>query len=185
MLRIITTLLALFMAVSVAAEELRVPLQGRDDLVFDLPAGWQGQVRRARPDLPPTVAIAGSPAGSLQMLITPIWPSGSAKGPTPEELRGLVRGASDQVRSQAVERDIEISELGAPGKTGYYFSVTDRQPEPGGYKYMTQGAMGLNELRITFTVLVNGDPQALRATALELLRNLRRVPPSPDGKGRA
>jgi hypothetical protein len=39
MLRIITTLLALFMAASVAAEELRVPLQGRDDLVIDLPAG--------------------------------------------------------------------------------------------------------------------------------------------------
>lgn len=184
MLRIITTLFALFMAMSATAEELRVPLQGRDDLVVNLPVGWQGQVRRARPDLPPTIAIAGSPAGSLQMLITPIWPSGSGKGATPDELRGLVRGAADQVRSQAVERDIEISELGAPGKTGYFFSVTDRQPEPGGYKYMTQGAMGLDELRITFTVLVNGDPNAPRATALEVLRTLRRAAPSADGKGR-
>ncbi|WP_395317391.1 hypothetical protein [Variovorax sp. UC74_104] len=118
------------------------------------------------------------------MLITPIWPSGSATASTPDELRRLVRGAADQARSQAVERDIEINELGAPGKTGYYFSATDRQPEPGGYKYMTQGAMGLDELRITFTVLINGDPKQPRATALDLVRTLRSAQPSPDGKGR-
>ena len=183
MLRIITTLLALFMAISAEAGELRVPLQGHDDLVIDLPAGWQGQVPRTSSNMPPTITITGSPSGSLEMLITPVWPNASAKALTPDELRGLVRGAADQAHTQAVERDIEISELGAPGKPGYYFSATHRQPEPGGYKYMTQGAMRLNELRVTFTVLINGDPKVPRATALALLRTLRRAPPSVDGKG--
>ena len=70
------------------------------------------------------------------------------------------------------------ADLGASGKTGYYFSATDRAPEPGGYKYLTQGVLGMHELRVAFTVLANGQSQEPTAQALELLRSLRRAPAS-------
>lgn len=159
------------------AEELRVPLPGRDDLVIDLPAPWRAQVRRPHAELPPSVAISGPDAKALQMLITPIWPVGSApKAPTAEELRALVQAGATRAKPKAVESDLPLQDLGAPGKTGYYFAATDRAPEPGGYQHLTQGVLGMNELRVTFTVLINGAPQEPTAQALELLRSLRRAP---------
>lgn len=169
--------MALALCLPVLSEELRVPLPGRDDLVIDLPAPWHAQIRRPHAELPPSVAISGPDAKALQMLITPIWPVGSApKAPTAEELRALVQAGAARARPKAVESDLPLLDLGAPGKTGYYFSATDRAPEPGGYKHLTQGVLGMNELRVTFTVLVNGAPQEPTAQALELLRSLRRAP---------
>lgn len=174
MLKVAAALLAFFLALSALADELRVPLTDRDELVMDLPAGWRGQFRRPRPDLPPTISITAPNAGSFQMLVTPMWPMGSAMAPTAAELREVVSGAAEKARSQAIEPELKIMELAAPGKSGYYFSATDRQPEPGGYKYLTQGALGLNELRVTFTILVNGEPAEPTNMALELLRSMRR-----------
>jgi hypothetical protein len=169
--------IALALCLPVLAEELRVPLPGRDDLVIDLPAQWRAQVRRPHGELPPSVAISGPDTKALQMLITPIWPVGSApRGPTADELRGLVQAGAARALPKAVESDLPIKDLGASGKTGYYFSATDRAPEPDGYKHLTQGVLGMNELRVTFTVLVNGAPQEPTAQALELLRSLRRAP---------
>ena len=178
MLRPALALLALALTLPALAEELRVPLPGRDDLVIDLPAQWRAQVRRPHAALPPSVAISGPDANALQMILTPIWPAGSApKAPTADELRAQVQAGAAQAKPRAVEAELPLKDLGTSGKTGYYFSATDRAPEPGGYKYLTQGVLGMNELRVAFTVLANGQPQEpTTAQALELLRSMRRAP---------
>ena len=179
MLRTALTLLTFALCLPVRAEELRVPLPGRDDLVIDLPAQWRAQVRRPHAELPPSVAISGPDATALQMILTPIWPAGSSsRAPTADELRAQVQSGATQAKSRAVEAELPLKDLGASGKTGYYFSATDRAPEPGGYKYLTQGVLGMNELRVAFTVLANGQSQEPTAQALELLRSLRRAPAS-------
>ncbi|WP_457417571.1 hypothetical protein [Roseateles sp. P5_E7] len=173
-----TALLALTFALPAVAAELRVPLPERDDLILDLPDGWRGQIRRPRADLPPTVAISGPNATTLQILVTPIWPMGDAKAPTANEIRAMVKSAADNIQPSAVETDLKLNDLGATGKVGYYFSATDRAPEPGGFKFLTQGAAGMGELRVTFTILVNGDATEPTAQALALLRSMRRAPSS-------
>ncbi|WP_298212941.1 hypothetical protein [Acidovorax sp.] len=178
MLRSALASIAFALCLPVLAEELRVPLPGRDDLVINLPVQWRAQIRRPHGELPPSVAISGPDAKALQMFITPIWPVGSAPSPTADELRGLVQAGATRVQPKAVESELPLKNLGAPGKTGYYFSATDRAPEPDGYQHLTQGVLGMNELRVTFTVLVNGAPQEPTAQALELLRSLRRAPAS-------
>lgn len=177
MFRTALALIAFSLCLPALAEELRVPLPGHDDLVIELPAPWRAQVRRPHAELPPSVAISGPDAKALQMLITPIWPVGSApRAPRAEELRALVQAGVTRAQPKAVESYLPLQELGAPGKTGYYFSATDRAPEPDGYRHLTQGVLGMNELRVTFTVLVNGAPQEPTAQALELLRSMRRAP---------
>lgn len=179
MLRIPLAAMAIALCLPVLAEELRVPLPGRDDLVIDLPAEWRAQVRRPHAELPPSVAISSPDAAALQMLITPIWPAGSTpKPPTADELRAQAQAGAAHARPRAVEAELPLRDLGASGKTGYYFSATDRAPEPGGYKYLTQGVLGMNELRVAFTVLANGQREEPTAQALELLRSLRRAPAS-------
>jgi hypothetical protein len=175
MIRSLILALALTAPSWAGAAELQVPLNGRDPLVLDLPPAWQAQITRRAPDVPPTVTIASPTPGDFQILVTPIWPQPSAAAPTREQIKVLVQGATAQARSQAVESSLPLVDLAASGKAGYYFSATDRAPEPGGYRHLTQGAVAMGDLRVTFTILANGDAEQTRSQALEMLRSMRRA----------
>jgi hypothetical protein len=171
-------LLLLVLAISTAsalAEELRVPLLGRGELVLVVPDGWSAQVRAPRPDLPPTIAITSQSKRDLTVLVTPMWPPNSSITSTSrEELRDIVTSASSRVRSKAIEKEFPLVEFSSGPIVGYHFSATDREPESDGFKFLTQGAASLDELRITFTILMNGDPSNLREKALDVIREMRR-----------
>jgi hypothetical protein len=87
-----------------------------------------------------------------------------------------VRRASDGPKAQAVERELPVVEFSGPSGFGAYFSATDRAPEPDGYKYLTQGMLAMGEVRVTFTVLVNGEPAPVVQQALETVKTMRREP---------
>lgn len=168
---------ALAAALPAGGAEFRLPLAGGDAIVMDLPSGWSGRVD-PRDDSRPTAEISAADAKELRMYVTAGSPLGAAGKATPsEELRALVRAAADKARPHAVESELKLRELGAAARHGYYFSATDRKPEPGGYRHLTQGAMALDALRVTFTILVNGEPREPTAQALELLRSMRHAQP--------
>jgi len=48
--------------------------------------------------------------------------------------------------------------------------LTDRNPDPGDFKYMTSVTLGLNEVLLTATVLDNDPAKPERARALEMLK---------------
>ena len=76
--------------------------------------------------------------------------------------------------AQAVEKSISIQDLKGPHAEGTYFSATDRAPKPGEFKYMTQGAMSVSGLPVTFTILTNDDSKSPESVALRMLRTARR-----------
>lgn len=175
MIKSFVCVLAFTATLPVLAEEFTVPLPGREGLVMDLPSGWNAQVRRPDPALPPTIAVNGADPKAFQVLITPIWPAAHAKAPTGAEIRHVVQAAADQARPRALESELKLYDLGSSGKHGYYFAATDRAPGADGYKFLTQGALGVSELRVDFKVLVNEPPLPVTDTALELLRSVRRA----------
>jgi hypothetical protein len=60
--------------------------------------------------------------------------------------------------------------------TGYYFSITDKAPNPGEYRYMTGGSIGVGNLLLNFTILHRvKDAQTVR-DALSLLREAKQSP---------
>jgi len=175
MLRTFGALLSLFLAFSVSATELNVDLPGHDALILVIPDGWVAQVRRPKTDAPPTVVVTSNAPTALQILISPIWPMGREHSPTLDQARGLVESAARQAQPQAAEQSLPLHRVAGEKTSGYYFTATDREPEPNGYKYLTQGALVLDELCITFTVLVNGEPQKPTEKALEMLKAARRA----------
>lgn len=173
MYRFFSFFLALIAPLAATAAELRVPLDMGGDLAITHPDSWKSSVRPGHAGS--TVSIAGPNAQELQLLITPIEPANaSVQAPTPAEIKSMVVKAAASVKTQAVESELPVVELGAPRMSGYYFSATDRDPGPSGFKFLTQGAIGYGDLRITFTILMNGHPDALRGQALDVLRSIRR-----------
>ena len=52
---------------------------------------------------------------------------------------------------------------------------SNANPEADGYKFLTQGAMGLADLRISSTILTNGNSAEIVEKALEMLNAMRKT----------
>lgn len=72
------------------------------------------------------------------------------------------------------DTDIAILELRGIFGGGYYFSATDKAPRSDEHKYLTQGAMAVDDLLLTFTVLTDKADSSIVKTALDVLRSARR-----------
>ena len=78
-------------------------------------------------------------------------------------------GDRDDQTEQATEKNIPIRRLAGAAGRGFYFQATDKAPAPGEYKVMTQGAIVLADLIVTFTALTNEGQGEIVAAALAML----------------
>jgi hypothetical protein len=176
MLRTLLVILLIGCGINVFAREVKVPVSGRGTVILSVPDSWDEGIDRSDPNVPPTVMLVPSKGKSFHILMSVIWPKPGVQNLTREAVREQVRRASDEPKARAVERDLPVVEFSGPKGFGAYFSATDRAPEPDGYKYLTQGMSVMNEVQITFTVLVNGEPAPVLQQVLEILKTIRREP---------
>ncbi len=52
-----------------------------------------------------------------------------------------------------METKIVLREIKGINNTGYYFSVTDKAPNPGEYRYLTRGEIGVGNFLLSVTIL--------------------------------
>ena len=161
------------MASYTRAEETRIPVATGAALVLPVPDKWR---TTRRPGPVPTVSITPASGGdSFQVLVSPlVAPDGSVAPASLESLRRLVGSAATRAKSQSVEESLPIQNFGSGDVQGYYFSATDRAPKPGEFKFMTQGAMSVSGLPVSFTILSNGNAQQAVEPALHMLLAARK-----------
>lgn len=176
---VVLALCALLSVTAAQGAEFRLPLPAQQVLVLDLPEGWSCRVRQDDAQRAPTASITAADPKSFQLLVTPLPARAPGTPPTSDELRALVHAAADKARPRAIEAELALHELGAAARHGYYFSATDAHPEPDGYRHLSQGALGLGPLTVTFTVLLNGEPAGRLAQSLELIRSMRLIAAAP------
>jgi hypothetical protein len=153
------------------AADVRVPLPGGGALVLPAPSGWK---QTMQPGPIPTTSLTAE-GGAFQVLVSPlVRPDGSTAPADPESLRKLVSAGAQDALSQAVEKSLPLRALRGESVQGSYFSATDRAPKPGEFKYLTQGAMSVQGLPVSFTILSNGAPQLAVEPALRMLQSARR-----------
>jgi len=58
---------------------------------------------------------------------------------------------------------------------GYYFSITDKEPKPDEYKYMTQGVYQLGELLVTFSAFWNDGAENISEETLKIIKSALHV----------
>ena len=154
--------------------EKRYELPNHGVLLLNVPDKWVDQVRRPPADLPPTIRFTQQTGEQFEILFTPLWkmPGAQVDFGTARGIKNLVEGAAMEVASQAVEKNIIVKELSG-SNIGYYFSATDKAPKPGEYKYMSQGAVGINEIMATFTILTNSPEAEVVDQAITMFGNMK------------
>jgi hypothetical protein len=160
-----------------AVREYSLPDHG--SLQLNVSASWNDELRQP-PDrgVPPTIAFNQDHGAPFEILITPLWPgkSGSVL-PKAGELKHKVSETADQLKSQSIEKSVDVKELKKGTLLGYYFTLTDRAPKPGDFKYMTQGMMRVNDLLLVFTVLTNDGQGNIIEEALTMLKSADHISP--------
>ena len=158
------------------SSDRRFPLPDHGTVTMTVPPIWTDQVRQPPDRLPPTIVFTPELGNAFRIMITPIWAANKdIPVPSDRDIRSSVEQSLEGIRGQAVESSIPVRELKREGVRGYYFSVTDRAPKPGEFKFMTQGAVASGSLIITFTVLSNDGTGKVEKDAITMISSIKHV----------
>ena len=174
-MQVILLFLVLSLSNSVFAEQesvRRYELRDGNSIQLKTPVSWKSELKDG-PRLPyATIAFRPLAGPAFEILISPIVFSGSeVKSLSATDIRRRVLAGLEVVKSQAVESEVEVKELKGAAGPGYYYTVTDRAPKAGEYKYLTSGIVRVGNLAVSFTVLTNDGQQNFIDEALAVLRS--------------
>ena len=154
--------------------ERRYPLGDYGFFRVDILSSWKDELQQPPNRLPPTIVLSPADGKTFLILITPIW-SAKKELLREEAIKEIVQKSVERVRPQTVEKIIQLVELRGTSGKGYYFFSTDKAPKPDEYKYMTQGALVVGDLIVSFTILTNGNHEEVAKEALTILREARHL----------
>jgi len=164
------------------------PLPGHGTLELTVPSSWKQSVSRPPADLPPTIEFTPVSGSEFVIQVTPIWSLSQDSDPDlgePETIRGFVEKVGRRQLDHAIEREINLKEIAGPKARGYLFTITDRAPAKGEWKYLTAGAVGVDGLLLSFTILTNSPDSGDRDRALRMIKQSRLAAAAPSSEGAA
>jgi hypothetical protein len=175
----VTTLLVTLLStslVSAAGQRAirKYPIPEHGTLELNVPTPWKGQVHKPRENMPPTIIFNPATGDDFQVMITVLWgKTGQQDFNRHDKVRTFVEKDGQKLLQNAAEPKIVLREIKGVNNTGYYFSITDKTPNPGEYRYMTRGAIGVENLLLNFTILHRvKDSQSVR-DGLSILREAK------------
>ena len=162
-----------FAAASAFAGETQIPVSGWGTLSLAVPDGWRQQLEKRQATT--TATFTPDAGNGFTVMVSPLpFVQGSSAPVTQDSVRRYVAASAEQAKAQSVESSIPLRSFPAGAAFGSYFSATDRAPKPGEYKYMTQGLIAIEGQPVAFTILTNGDAQAIVEPVLRMLQSARK-----------
>ncbi len=135
-----------------STREFQIP--GYGILLLNLPTSWHDEIYRSREDQPPSIILRPKSGDEFYCWMTIRGPKeGEAGFNHPDRIKVFVKQEGETLLDRAVETEILLQELQGSHSIGYFFSLTDKSPKRGEFRYMTRGAIGVGNLLLSFTHL--------------------------------
>lgn len=156
---LVMTLMAIFLGVSIVSGAgpkaiKKYPIPDHGVLELNVPTSWKSDIHKPQKDMSPTIIFKPAKGDNFQVLITVLWDkTGEKDFNSPEKIRTFVEKDGQKLLPKTVETKIILQEIKGINTTGYYFSVTDKAPNPGELRYMTRGGIGVGNLLLNITIL--------------------------------
>ena len=148
----------------------RLPVGDRDLLVLEMPLVWKQIDRSAADDTVRSFMFTAGEGKAFKVIVTPLAAQMLKFGfSRPENIRALVENEGTDLLLNAVESKVRLEELRAGDVVGYYFTLTDRAPKPGEFKYMIEGARGFPQMLVMFTILTHDRQSEVCREALSMI----------------
>jgi CHAT domain-containing protein/tetratricopeptide (TPR) repeat protein len=168
---------------------LSTPLSSRQE--FAVPGGGAIQVASA-PDwigdpepgsgsnTPLTLSFRENPQGAERLIVTVRVLDGDP--PSLVEIWSALHEAFNALRDHAEESRPVPCGITTTNGYGCFFTVTDRSPAPGEFRFMSSGMVLCGGLLLQFTILTNPHELMLFSRALATIRSAVHRPPGSDPK---
>ena len=151
------------------ASATRYGVPGHGSLELKVPGSWRSQTRsRSEPPMAQLRLLPAS-GNTFDMQITAGWLDPAKRDSRPEALKARVQSAANAALKEAVETDAKLVELRGAQSQGYYYTLTDKAPGPGEFKYLTQGITSVGDLTVMFTILHREAVSEDREKALRMI----------------
>lgn len=140
-------------------------------LTLYVPKHWNDSKSQLSIGLPRTIRFSSGEGERFEVLFSARW-SGRADPSVvePNFLLSVTTYGAKIAAPQALEPELQVHSLPTHTGEAYVFSATDKDPKPGEYRYMVQGAVNVQGLVCTFTILTDGQNSAALADAIEMIR---------------
>ncbi len=178
---VVATLVGIFLGAGnlPAAEQKTIkkyPVPEHGMLELNVPVFWKGKVHKPQDNMPPTIIFDPAKGNDFEVMITVLWSKTGEQGFNGQDkVRTLVEKEAQKLLPKAVDTKIVLQEIRGVDHTGFYFIVTDKAPNPGEYRYMTHGAIGVGNLLLSATVLHRVKESESVKDALSALRDAKQT----------
>lgn len=163
-----------------AAQANDFPIPGHGSLHLTVPGGWQAESRSL--GKPPSATIHLTPriGGAFDVQITAMWVDAKAAAKTTASMKKNMQKAARNLLGSAEEKSETLVELKGTECVGWYYSLTDKNPAPGEFKYLTQGSFAVREVIVAFTILTRSPAGGEVQDALRMFADSTYTVPGAD-----
>jgi len=152
----------------------KYPIPEHGTLELNVPTSWKVEVHKPQEDMPPTIIYKPASGDDFQVLVTVLWSkTGEQDFNNPTKIRALVEQDGQKILSKAVETRLVVQQMRGVNNIGYFFSLTDKSPNPGEFRYLTRGAIGVGNLLLNATILHRVKESESVKDALSMLREAK------------
>ena len=152
----------------------KYPIPDHGILELNVPPTWKNNIHKPQKDMFPTIIFIPAKGNDFQVLITVIWSkTGEQDFNSPVKIRTLVEQDGQNILPKAAETNLVVQQMRGVNSIGYFFSLTDKAPNPGEFRYMTRGGMAVGNLLLNATILYRVKDSESVKEALSMLREAK------------
>lgn len=155
-------------------EEYDIPDHGT--LIMDVPVKWQAKFYQPEDDGFPIISFFPFKGpDTFQLSVGVFWSTDALRDLTdPHNLRRFVESVGQKVLEQADQDSLDLEEIVGHSGIGYLFDLTDMDAGEDEYQYLTQGALGVGNIVVVFSLFTREDQQQkIRQKTLKMLKNAK------------
>jgi hypothetical protein len=150
--------IAVALANSLCAQSVARPrdlqIQGHGSLRLAVPEDWQIGMKTLKEPASVMLHLVPKTGNSFDIQLTAVWLDAEQLAKVnSESIKENMQRAAAKLLPRSVEKVANVRSFRGRETVGHYYALTDRDPAPGEFKYLTQGTFLAGEALSMFTIL--------------------------------
>jgi hypothetical protein len=154
-------------------EEYPVPHHG--NLVMYVPDDWNATYYQPEDEAFPVIAFYPLYGPQIfQLTVAVFWEDSPLQDLTaPQNLRRFVESVGQEVLPRSDQDELVLDEIVGNSGVGYLFDLTNSEAGEDEYTYLTQGALGVGNMVVVFSLFRQDQDNNFRELSLRMLKGAR------------
>lgn len=152
-------------------------IPGHGELIMEVPRLWNYNFTKSDENTPPLITfyvLDDNKQEIFQLNMSVFWEEGYSRNITRlDYIKAMVTEAGNNTLRFSDENQLELKEITGRAGQGYYFALTDSSAGEDEYRYLIQGALGVGQVLLVFSLFSNDADEILSEAMFRSLESAR------------